>query len=490
MVRMRHCVGLAGSLLVLACSSSGSDSGSTGGTTATSRTVAKSAGDGQSATVGAAVAIAPSVIVTDGSGQPVNGAGVTFAVASGGGSVTATTAATSAAGIATVGSWTLGHTSGANTLTATLAGPAATGTSSVTFTATGIAGAAAAMSKQAGDAQQGSAGQNVTVAPSVVFRDAFGNPVSGVAATFAVASGGGSVTGASPASGADGTAAVGSWKLGNTPGANTLTATTLLAGVTGSPATFSATGNVGAPAAMAKVVGDNQAAPAGAAVNVAPTVRVTDAVGNNVSGAGVNFAVTAGAGTVTGGSQTTAADGTAKPTAWTLGASPGTNTLSATSVASGVTGSPIVFTATGGSALSVAPYVGNWTGTWQNATFGSTGTTTLVIAQGGQSTQANITLSGTGTVLGGSGAPAETRTNIPVTPSAFTLQTVSSTFGNVTLNVDSNGGITGSGTQIPNPSISGWSCTGTITTAQIHLTYTVTFSGGGTATGTITLNKG
>ena len=93
-------------------------------------------GDGQSAPVGTAVATRPSVIVTDSLGNPVSGLSVTFAVASGGGSLTGPTTNTSAAGIATVGSWTLGAIPGTNTLTATSAGLAG---SPVTFTATATA---------------------------------------------------------------------------------------------------------------------------------------------------------------------------------------------------------------------------------------------------------------------------------------------------------------------------------------------------------------
>ena len=99
--------------------------------------IALSAGDGQTASAGAAVKILPSVIVKDVKGRPVPKVSVTFAVATGGGSVTGASAKTNTAGIATVGSWKLGTTAGANTLTATSAG--LTG-SPVTFTATGDPG--------------------------------------------------------------------------------------------------------------------------------------------------------------------------------------------------------------------------------------------------------------------------------------------------------------------------------------------------------------
>jgi hypothetical protein len=104
----------------------------------TATQIAVKAGDAQTASAGAAVATAPSVVVTDAKGKPVAGVTVTFAVASGGGSATGSPAKTDASGVAAVGSWTLGAGAGANTLTATSAG--LTG-SPVTFTATGTVGA-------------------------------------------------------------------------------------------------------------------------------------------------------------------------------------------------------------------------------------------------------------------------------------------------------------------------------------------------------------
>lgn len=79
---------------------------------------------------GASVAERPSVIVLGQSGAPLGGVTVTFVVTNGGGTVAGASVATDAAGIATVGSWTLG-TPGVNTLTASAAGLAP-----VTFTAT------------------------------------------------------------------------------------------------------------------------------------------------------------------------------------------------------------------------------------------------------------------------------------------------------------------------------------------------------------------
>jgi hypothetical protein len=85
--------------------------------------------------VGAAV-LPPSVRVTDQRGAFMIGVTVTFAVASGGGSVTGGSVATNSAGVATVGTWILGATPGPNTLTASV-----TGLPSVTFAATGTVNA-------------------------------------------------------------------------------------------------------------------------------------------------------------------------------------------------------------------------------------------------------------------------------------------------------------------------------------------------------------
>jgi hypothetical protein len=331
--------------------------------------MAINAGDGQTAVAGEAVAVAPSVLVTDANDNPVEGVSVVFAVASGGGSVTGASANTDANGIATVGGWTLGTAVGTNTLTATAIGltgspvtfnasaenapptapvitapPAGAnidieglitdvlvltwtpstdinddpltytwqlaadtqfltvllsvptisdtqltltypaveqvllgagaslgdsitlfhrviandGTvavegpaSEVTLTLGKVAGPASQMEINAGDGQSEVVGEVVATAPSVLVTDANDNPVEGIAVTFAVASGGGSVTGASATTNASGIAMVGSWTLGTTAGENTLTATST--GLTGSPLTFTATGTATAPSGPLQV---------------------------------------------------------------------------------------------------------------------------------------------------------------------------------------------------------------------------------------------
>lgn len=81
----------------------------------------KVAGDGQTATVGTAVAVAPRVRWVNGFGNPIAGATVTFTVGNGS-SIAVASATTDAAGEATVGTWTLGPVSGTYYLAAQTAG--------------------------------------------------------------------------------------------------------------------------------------------------------------------------------------------------------------------------------------------------------------------------------------------------------------------------------------------------------------------------------
>jgi hypothetical protein len=247
-------------------------------------------------------------------------------------------ATTDALGIAKPTSWTLGTTAGANTLTATAAGLSG---SPLTFSATGTAAVATSIAKNAGDNQTGVAGQALATTPSVKVTDASGNPAAGVSVTFAVATGAGSVAGASVATNANGIAAPTSWTLGTTAGGNSLTATS--AGLSGSPVTFTATGTAGTASALQKFAGDAQTAQVSTAVATKPSVKLVDAHGNAVSGVTVTFAVASGGGSVSGATQVTSASGLATVGSWTLGASAGANTLSAS--ATGVT--TVTFSATG-----------------------------------------------------------------------------------------------------------------------------------------------
>src|SRR5256886_404512 len=252
--------------------------------------IALNAGNNQTVAAGSAVPIRSSVIVRDGSGNPVAGVAVTFAVAPGNGTITGPNQINDATGIAAVASWTLATTAGANKITATATG--LTG-SPVTFTATGTAGSAGSIAASAGDRQTATVNTAVTP-PAVIVKDQFGNPVAGAAVTFAPASGQGSITGAAQTTNASGIATVGSWTLGKPAGVNTLTATST--GLNGSPVTFNATGTPGAPTSIAVSARNNQSAAVGTAVTTPPAVIVQDQFNNPVASVAVSSASTAAGG--------------------------------------------------------------------------------------------------------------------------------------------------------------------------------------------------
>lgn len=296
--------------------------------------VSVQAGDGQTATVGTAVATPPAVRISDAFGNPVAGAEVTFAVTGGGGSVTGSPATTDASGVATVGSWVLGTTAGANSLSASVDGVAP-----VAFGATGVAGAAAQLAVSAGDGQSAVAGTEVAVPPAVAALDEFGNGVADVSVTFDVVAGGGSVAGASGTTDADGIFAVDSWTLGTSAGENRLRA---VAESIPDSVELVATALSGEADALILEAGDAQTDTVAATLPVAYAVRVVDSFGNGVSGVSVSWSVTGGGGSIDGTS-TTDADGIATATR-VLGTTVGTMTAEA--AVGGLTGSPVAFTAT------------------------------------------------------------------------------------------------------------------------------------------------
>ena len=179
----------------------------------------------------------PVVAIRDAAGNTTSStAAVTMTVAGTGATVVGPGTVAAQSGVATFAGVGLSGTPAASyTLTY-----ASNGLTSATQTVALIAGAAAQMALYAGNNQSVGAGSQVTTPPSVVVKDAGGNPVSGVTVTFAVLTGGGSATGTAAVTNAAGIAAVGSWTLGATPGANTMSASA--SGLSGSPVLFSATG--------------------------------------------------------------------------------------------------------------------------------------------------------------------------------------------------------------------------------------------------------
>lgn len=88
-------------------------------------------------------------------------------------------------------------------------------------------------------------------------------------------------------------------------------------------------------------VGDNQVVGPGDQVPINPTVRLTDTNGNPVQDVSVTFAVASGGGSLLGSAVQSTDSGGFASIGWALGASPGSNTLTAT--VAGLNGSPVTF---------------------------------------------------------------------------------------------------------------------------------------------------
>lgn len=299
------------------------------------------AGNTQSATVGRTLPIEPSVRVTDANNNPIAGIDVLFEVTSGGGTAVSRRQTTNAQGVATVGGWTLGDDVGANTLRASVTTTGVT-VAPVTFTATALPGTPVSMAAASGSTQSATVGTAVPIAPSVIVRDGRGNPVAGIAVTFSIGSGAGTVTGATAITGSTGVATVGSWILGPAAGTQTLVARVnnlpdVVFTATAVPGAASVITAISTPNLGSLVVANAQAAPS------TPQVRVTDSQGNPIQGVTVTFELgNANSGTITGETQTTNANGIATLGSWTLPTTAGIASVVAT--IPNVTG--VTFTAT------------------------------------------------------------------------------------------------------------------------------------------------
>ncbi len=275
--------------------------------------------------------------------QPLPGVTVAFA-ADNGGTVNPASAVTDVNGIAAT-QWKLGNAAGPNVLTSTAGGV------STTITATATAGRAANVALVAGNNQTVPASAAAPIAPSVRVTDAFNNLVAGAPVSFTALSGGGRVTGGLVTTNAQGIATVGSWIMGPTAGEQTLAARVEENGVSNNPVLFTATATAPTGGQMVIQAGNNQQAPVGQLVPIAPTVLVRTTNGTPVPGVVVTFAVASGGGQVIGSRQTTDAAGLATVGGWILGNLPGANTLTAS--AAGVPNVTFTATAVGGTPVTM-----------------------------------------------------------------------------------------------------------------------------------------
>jgi hypothetical protein len=242
------------------------------------------------ATSGAPLGQAPVVELQTASGAPVAQPGVEVAVEVEGGGTLAgpSTSMTDAQGLATFEGLAITAPAGDQTLLFTAPGLTEVRSNPVAITA----GSASRLSANSVTTQLAEAGTPVNEPPVVLVTDEAGNPIAGVAVTFAV-TGGGVIDPTTPVSTIeDGTASLNSWQLGPIAGANTVTATA--AGLAGSPLQFDATGQNGGvvPGPVSGAKSSVSASPAtftagGSGTTITVTAR--DGDNNLIGGAAVTL---------------------------------------------------------------------------------------------------------------------------------------------------------------------------------------------------------
>ena len=295
-------------------------------------------GDRQNGTVGEALGDSLLVKVTDRFGNPVGGATVTWSP-EGGGSVDPAESVTATDGRAGT-TRVLGAQPSTYFTIARVEGLP----EPVTFTSTGLAARLVITSEIPAIAVSG-----VPLSPQPALRldDVDGTPIAreGVIVTVQIASGGGSLTGATTAtSDAEGQVVFTDLAISGSPGTRRLIfAADAFAPATSTPIAL----GVGAPSSIEPAAGEDQTATVGEAVPLDPAVMVRDADGNPLGGIPVTFTVTGGDGTVSDNTPVTGSDGVATVGEWKLGTTAGDNTLSAAVAGQDLSGSPVVFSATG-----------------------------------------------------------------------------------------------------------------------------------------------
>jgi hypothetical protein len=212
-----------------------------------------------------------------------------------------------------------------NSVTATVNGTS----DQVTFTAIGASSVVSAAQSTVSSSPTSVVANGSTQATiTVTLRDSNGNPVSNKAVTLSSSRGAtDSISPASIQTNSSGQATFTATSL--TAGAATLSATDTTDTVAVSPSTASVTFTVGAPTSIAVNSGNNQTGSVGAGLSQSFVAVVKDVNGNQVTGTQVDWAVTAGGGSLSSTSNNTVSGGLSSSTL-TLGTVAETNTVTAT----------------------------------------------------------------------------------------------------------------------------------------------------------------
>lgn len=328
------------------------------------------------------------VTVTDTKNRPVAGATVEFEVTAGAGVIDPASAVTGNDGRATT-HLTLGSQVGPVSGVARVPVPAGTVPVQTTFNATAVSADANGMALVSGDNQSGLVGTALALPLVVKVTDGFNNPIPGIPIQWAVGAGeGGSVSESSTNTDAQGLASV-TRTLGSSAGNQTTIATGPL-GLAGSPITFEHTASAGNAARVTIISGDGQTARAGSALPVPLTVQVFDADNNPIVNTAVQWVVATGGGSASPRNSRTDAEGKTQTT-WSLGRTPGTNTLNA--VVSEAGAGVVTFNAIGTKLPSTTAITSH---TPERSTVGGAVRVVFTVTGSGSTPSGNVSVSATG----------------------------------------------------------------------------------------------
>ncbi len=300
--------------------------------------ITPSAGTPQSVQVGGAFAVDLQATVRDSSGNPVNGALVTFTgpttgargtFASGSNTTTATTNAT---GVATASVFTANTVSGSYTVSGTVSGVV----TPANYALTNSPGPATSVVATAGTPQSTQISTAFPVNFQVVVRDTFGNPIANRLVTFTPPPSGatGSFAGSNTATtNSSGVATANVFVANIVAGSYTVNAT--VSGVL-TPAAFNLTNTPGTPASVTATAGTPQSAQVGTAFTTNLQTTVRDGANNPIPDVVVTFTApsTGPSGTFVGNLSTinvnTNSSGVATATIFTANTTAGSYTVTAT----------------------------------------------------------------------------------------------------------------------------------------------------------------
>jgi hypothetical protein len=276
-------------------------------------------GDGQIGVPGRALTQPLEVIVTDDDDHPVQSVAVTFTVIQGGGSLSLTTTQTDYQGRAPV-EWTLGPEPGTQTIQAAAA--AASGAqlngSPLSFTAQAVIPLPATIAIRQAPPDTVRNGVVFERQPVVELLDADHQPVAGVVVLASIASGGGSLAGATAlATDPEGRASYTDLAVFGLAGPRTLRFS--LADRALAVATETIQVEAGAASRLEPVGPLTYQASVSSPVSPAPSVVVHDAAGNVVPGVPIVFAADRDASVSPLAALATDQNGIAQVTSWTLG---------------------------------------------------------------------------------------------------------------------------------------------------------------------------